>query len=141
MKTLFLVGLVTTFLSGCAAMPPYDEVDYGKTADGKSYLRDTPRTWIVHKRETDEAIALELKGKPPGGGMKSWNENWVRVIQNTRNGNQENPEKYIAYIVEQRRKLGLPEIVFPVPPAATKAESAPKKKDDSSANGLFGRGP
>lgn len=141
MKTLFLVGLMMTFLSGCVAMPPYDEVDYGKTADGKSYLRDTPRTWSFLKRETDEAIALELKGVPPRGGMKSWNEGWVRGILNLRNGGVENPEKYIAYIVEQRRKLGLPEIVFPVPAAPTKAESEPKKKAEGGANGLFSRGP
>ena len=113
MKTLFIVGLVMTLLPGCVAMPPYDEIDYGKTKEGKTYIRDTPRTWHVLKRETDEAVALELKGVPTGGGMKSWNEHWTLVIRNIRNGNQENPEKYITYIVEQRRKAGLPEIIFP----------------------------
>lgn len=125
-------------------MPPYDEVDYGKTADGKTYLRDTPRTWSVLSRETDEAIARELKGKPPGGGMKSWNENWLRVIRNIRDGKQENPEKYIAYIIEQRRKAGLPEIVFPEPEKAPKSEkaepSSSKKNERGDANSLFGRG-
>lgn len=116
MKNLIIIGILSTCLSGCAFVPPYGEVDYGKTADGKSYLRDTPRTWNYIQKDTDEAIASELKGKPPGGGLNSWNENWVRVIRNTRNGNQENPEKYIAYLIEQRRKAGLPEIVFPSGP-------------------------
>jgi len=126
MKTRIMIGVALAFLSGCEAMPPYQPVDFGKTADGKSYIRDTPRTWNYFKDDTDHAIAQELKGIPPGGGMKSWNENWIRVLRVTRDSGQEHPEKYIAYIVEQRRKLGLPEIVFPVPPAASKAESAPK---------------
>ena len=115
MKHSFSIGLLAVFLSGCIVMPPYHDVDYGKTPDGKTYLRDTPRTWVVLRRESDEAIARELNGITPGGGMKSWNENWVRVIYNIRKGKQENPEKHIAYIVEQRRKAGLPEIVFPEP--------------------------
>ena len=113
MKKLFLVGLLIAFLPGCVAMPPYDEVDYGKTADGKTYLRDTPRTWKYLKREIEESIALELKGKPPMGGFKSANEASVVWIRNLRNGAVEHPEKYIAYLIDQRRKAGLPEIVFP----------------------------
>ena len=123
-------------------MPPYDEADYGKTADGKTYLRDTPRTWAYLTKETDDGIALELKGKSPMGGLKSWNEGWGRGIRHLRNsGEVEHPEKYIAYIIEQRRKAGLPEIVFPAPDEAPKAESSPKKKDKGDANSLFGRGP
>jgi hypothetical protein len=141
MKNLFLVGLLMLFLPGCAAMPPYDEVDYGKTVDGKTYMRDTPRTWKYLKWEIDEGINLELKGKPPGGGFKSWNEARVHGILHFRNSGQvENPEKYIAYLIEQRRKAGLPEIVFPEPEKAPKAKSAPSKKDKGDANSLFGRG-
>jgi hypothetical protein len=44
MKKLFLICLLMLFLSGGAAMQPYDEVDYGKTANGKTYMRDTPCT-------------------------------------------------------------------------------------------------
>lgn len=115
MKNLFLIGLLMAFLPGCLAMSPDDEVDYGKTTDGKTYLRDTPRTWNYLTRQMDEAIALELNGNPPMGGPKSWNEKWVWGIRNLRNGGVEHPEKYIAYIIEQRRKAGLPEIVFPKP--------------------------
>jgi hypothetical protein len=124
-------------------MPPYEEVDYGKTVDGKTYLRDTPRTWAYLTKETDDGIALELKGKPPMGGLKSWNEGWVRGIRHLRNsGEVEHPEKYVAYIIEQRRKAGLPEIVFSEgekAPKAEKAESSPPKKDKGDANKLFGR--
>lgn len=126
-------------------MPPYDEVDYGKTAEGKTYLRDTPRTWNYLKKEADDAVSLELKGKRPNGGFKSWNEKWVRGIHTMRNsGELENPEKYIAYIIEQRRKAGLPEIVFPLPEKAPKSEkaepSSSKKNERGDANSLFGRG-
>jgi hypothetical protein len=106
-----LVGLV--FLTGCEIVPSYQPVDYGKTRDGKSFIRDTPRSWNYFKEDTDKAIASELKGVAPGGGMKSWNDNWVRVIRNIRNGGQENPERYVAYIVHRRRELALPEIVVP----------------------------
>ena len=114
MKKLFLVGLLIAFLPGCVAMPPYDEVDYGKTVDGKTYLRDTPRTWKYLKSEIDEGIASELKGESPGGSFKSWNDARVHGIRHFRiSGEIENPEKYIAYLIDQRRKAGLPEIVFP----------------------------
>ena len=144
MKNLFLVGLLIACLPGCTAVPPYDEVDYGKTADGKTYLRDTQRTWSVLSRETDEAIARELKGKPPGGAMKSWNENWLRVIGNIREGKQENPEKYVAYIVEQRRRAGLHEIVSPEPEKSSNPEKPnpppTKKNERSDTKNLFGGG-
>lgn len=104
--------LCTLLLGGCWTLPPYDVVDYGKTADGKTYLRDTPHTWQYFIRQVEEGIELEKIGKPPTGGFSSWNEMRVRGIQNLRNL-QENSEKYIAHIIEQRRKAGLPEIVFP----------------------------
>jgi hypothetical protein len=94
-------------------MPPYDEVDYGKNADGETYLRDTPRTWGFLTSQTDEAVRSELEGKPPGGGFASWNEKWVKGIEDLRSGYVENPEKYIDYIIEERREAGLREIVFP----------------------------
>lgn len=116
MKHLFLVGLLLTLLSGCIMVPPYDDADYGKNADGKTNLRDTARTWKYLTREIDEGINLELMGKPPGGGFRSWNEARVHGVQHFRSsGEIENPEKYIAYLIEQRRKVGLPEIVFPAP--------------------------
>jgi len=110
----FAIILVGVLLGGCVIIPPYNIVDFGKTADGKPYIRDTPRTWAHWKEVYGKAIDAELHGQELYGGMKSWNQNWLRVIRSIRSG-QENPEKYVAYIVERRRELGLPEIVFPAP--------------------------
>ena len=69
-------------------------------------------------------VALEKSGRPPGGGMRSWEENWKRVIKNIRNGQQENPERYVEYIVTKRREAGLSELSFLASPEGP-SQSAP----------------
>jgi hypothetical protein len=107
------IGACLLFVAGCELMPPYQMVDYRKAPDGKVILRDTPRTWNVLTESTDRAIQDEMTGKPPSGGFKTWNDLWVFSIRQKRDGSPENPEKYIAYIIERRRARGLPAIVLP----------------------------
>ena len=54
-------------------------------------------------------------GRPPGGGIPTWNAQWLRVIEATGQG-RENAPKYIAYALEARRKAGLPELEGAKPP-------------------------
>jgi hypothetical protein len=108
-----IIGCVV-FLAGCELVPPYEPVDFGKTPDGKSYIRDTPRSWDYMRIGLQQNIDDELHKRHPSGGSTNWNAFWVDVFKTWRDsGGLENPEKYVTYIVQRRRELGLPEIVFP----------------------------
>ena len=111
-----LVVLLLSALQGCQVMghgsifnrEPF--VDARKDANGNSVLLDTPRMWRDFVENVDEKIAEETDGaKPPG--VDTWNRHWFLVIRHMRSGSQENPEKYVAYIVDSRRKKGLPELI------------------------------
>lgn len=113
MKTPFFVAAFLVCLAGCWTMPPHESVDFGKTSDGKPFMRDTPRTWSEMKTYLDGHLADEKKALRPQGGYADWNAFWTNMFKVWRDGGQENPEKYVGYIVQRRRELGLPEIVFP----------------------------
>lgn len=110
-------------LPGCSVLPPYNDADFGKRSEGSTHLQDTTRNWATTKAETDAAVAAEKAGRPPGRGIQTWEENWQRVFTNIHKG-QENPDRYIAYIVEARRAAGLPELSFDrTPRLRTKSSS------------------
>ncbi len=81
-------------------------VDAEKDAQGNVTLLDTPRMWRYWQADVDRAIAKEVTGEAPGGGIESWGEQWQRLIRENRN--RENAQKYINYIIEQREQAGLP---------------------------------
>lgn len=83
-------------------------VDAKKDEHGKVILLDTPRMWQYWQEDTDRDVAKEVAGTRPGGGISSWNTFWLRVIE--ANEGRENAPKYIAYIIEARRRAGLPEL-------------------------------
>ena len=71
---------------------------------------DTQEEWELFKLTMDAEIKNEVAGKrAPGGPGRTWNERWMRSIV-ALDKTHENPEKYIGYIVEQRRLHGLPEL-------------------------------
>ena len=110
-STLPLMALlVGCNMSGCGGgifnTEPF--IDAKKDEHGKVILRDTPRMWQYWREDTDRDIAREVAGVRPGGGIPSWNAFWLRVI--SANNDRENAPKYIAYIIESRRRAGLPEL-------------------------------
>jgi hypothetical protein len=110
MKTRLMMGLLSMFLSGCWVIPPHHSVDFGETSDGRTIMRDTPRTWEEIHDVMERHLLDEYRGLRPQGGYESWDTFWMNLFTVRRDGAQENPEKYVAYIVQRRRELGLPEI-------------------------------
>src|SRR5579859_7057178 len=107
LRTLVLCA----FLAGCM------------TADPNSAFKDTPASWGLWKDGIDSAIRAEKAGRP-GPGLQTWETYW-RGIQTTlstrtRSGEYqyegpylyEHADRYIKYIVDQRRAVGLPDIPF-----------------------------
>ncbi|RPE77058.1 hypothetical protein [Vulcaniibacterium tengchongense] len=84
------------------------EVEAVKGAHGRTLLRDTPALRELAALSYDNTIEMEKSGHVMSGGM-SWNDRWLGTIRSIRKEN-ENPEWYVRYIVEQRRKAGLPEL-------------------------------
>lgn len=116
-QLLVAVILMGVSMSGCGRgilnTEPF--VDAKKDEHGNVVLRDTPRMWQDWCDEVDRAVSNEVAGRRPGGGITSWNVQWLRVI--SANSDRENAPKYIAYIIESRRRAGLPELEGYPPPA------------------------
>lgn len=94
-------------LTGCGAVfntEPF--VDAERDEQGNVRVLDTPRMWQYWQSDVDRAIAKEVKGEPPGGGIESWSAQWQRVIR--ANQDRENAQKYINYIFIKRQEAGLP---------------------------------
>ena len=108
---LLLLGLVD--VSGCGGSPVANVfsdsgIDSMRDAQGNVILLDTPRMWRDFVQTTEIAIKNERTGR--NYGPRSSNDEWLRVIQHIKLRN-EHPQKYIDYIIEQRRRAGLPELV------------------------------
>ena len=77
--------------------------------DGRVIAPDTPDEWWEHTTVVDLGVRHELSGAKPPGGQASWDQHWLGMIQAIEDS-QENYEKYVRYIVDTRRKLGLPDL-------------------------------
>lgn len=58
----------------------------------------------------DSDIKREVKGLPPRGGYKSWNDSWLLRIEACQRNSADRNEHYAEYIISQRRLNGLPEL-------------------------------
>ena len=74
-------------------------------------LQDTPAHWAEFQRMMDMHIDREKSGQPPYYGYKTtWDEFWGSVIDVLTPERQEDHQKYVTYVVESRRRAGLPEL-------------------------------
>jgi len=85
-----------------------NEVNTRRDENGNLILLDTPSMRIGAASAYDQTIEMEKRGHANSDGM-SWNDRWLGTIRSIRK-NTENPEWYVQYIIEQRRKAGLPEL-------------------------------
>lgn len=83
-------------------------LDTRRDENGNLILLDTPSMRIGAASAYDQTIEMEKRGHVNSDGM-SWNDRWLGTIRSIRK-NTENPEWYVQYIIEQRRKEGLPEL-------------------------------
>lgn len=111
------LSLLFVLLMGCLGMgkssifntEPY--VDTVVDENGKRLSADTPRNWENWAESMHAHIQSEVAGDKASGGLESWNIFWDYRISALKEG-RENFQKYINYIIEQRRLAGLPELVF-----------------------------
>lgn len=108
LTVVVLVGALVLALSARARTSSTMGVDARKDAQGRVTLLDTPRMRADAADSYDQTIAMEKRGHVMSNGM-SWNDRWLNTIRSIR-GNTENPEWYVQYIIEHRRKAGLPEL-------------------------------
>ena len=73
-------------------------------------IPDTPELWHEFVVAIDWEVSREKSGGPPPGGVQSWTESWTGTLRGLRKGSQENPEKYVEYIIEARSAAGLPDL-------------------------------
>lgn len=85
-----------------------NELNTRRDENGNLILLDTPSMRIGAASAYDQTIEMEKRGHVNSDGV-SWNDRWLGTIRSIRK-NTENPEWYVQYIIEQRRKAGLPEL-------------------------------
>lgn len=121
MSNLRLIFVVTLTLAvmGCSFLD--SGYDIQRQPDGTGLLLDTPRMWVRWEESVNDEVPREVKfrrgdvqgdsldGRPQGGG--TWNNYWLQRIHALQSGDQEHPQKYIDYIIQQRREAGLPALV------------------------------
>lgn len=117
-QQLVAVLLMGVSMSGCGrgVFNPEPFVDAKRDDRGNVVLRDTPRMWADFRENVDWQVARESAGDFAPGRV-SWDEHWVVRLRNLGSGSTENAPKYIAYIIESRRRAGLPELEGYPPPA------------------------
>lgn len=103
--TRFILGPFGFLLDGAP-------VDRARDANGNEVLLDTPKTWAYFTSIFELMIADE-KAKNFAPGHISWSEYWLMRIHYMEDKSWENGYKYIDYIVQRRRKSGLPELIEP----------------------------
>lgn len=110
-RLLVSLVLVVFSMAGCGSGFFSSGIDSKRDEHGNTILLDTPNNWENWVIYMDLHIADESSGKqvPGGGGLgKTWEEFWQRLIRDIGDGRQENPQRYINYIIEKRRRVGLP---------------------------------
>lgn len=71
------------------------------------YQRDTDYSWGEFTKIMSRRVEREASGHAPPKG--DWNYHWTFIFRNI-NLSQENPEKYINFVINLRRSRGLPEL-------------------------------
>ena len=76
----------------------------------KQALRDTPDQWSMFVNRVERHGLAEQSGQKPFANEGTWEDFWETWITVLLDGQQENPDRYIAHILEFRRSLGLAEL-------------------------------
>ena len=117
--SIVIVGLTCMMLTSQAACDRRSPAEPASGEGQAVIIPDTPELWYEFVVVTNGAVSREKSGGPPAGGVQSWTEQWTRVLRELRKGYQENPDKYVEYIIEARSAAGLPDL-----PKGTTAEPA-----------------
>lgn len=110
-RNLLSLAIIFTVATTCCTTVAIFKSDskFVAAPNGRMLLEDTQDLWEEFTGIVDRDIQRELAGKrAPGGG--NWNERWQGSIKSLQKGNRENYEKYVEYIVYQRKRHGLPDL-------------------------------
>ena len=78
--------------------------------------------WAMFLQSVEIRVRRESEGKPPSAG-ETWEEFYNIWIHNLRNGS-DNPDDEIEFLLESRRKAGLPDIEVYPPESSDSDETA-----------------
>lgn len=110
-RQILLIIMCIAYLAGCETSIFNTEpfVETRRDEQGNVIIKDTPRMWEDFKQIMQMHIESERLGQR-APGVDKWNKFWLLRIKFLKDGNQENPQKYIDYIIEARRAASLPEL-------------------------------
>jgi hypothetical protein len=103
MKMNHYVALTALFLCGCTATPTTAQNKHAAMYDRKEVIE--LGTAIV-----DAEIRAETANRPPSAGYKTWAERWNSTIKALRAKKRAGADCMIQYIIDERRRKGLPEL-------------------------------
>ena len=101
-------------VAALSSLPGFVCGDEAKTAgvpmrEGTVIAPDTEDNWWQFTHVVGGYIRDESNGVHPPGGLASWNDLWLDVIRAHRES-QQNSERYVRYIIDERREAGLPDL-------------------------------
>jgi len=88
--------------------PPLD-LDVRIKADGSVFVLATDHNWQELTKYNRDEVKKESIKAPPLLNYPTWTDYWRDRFTKT-SLNAENPKRYLKFIVELRRKSGLPEL-------------------------------
>lgn len=110
LKVFTFLILVSGSLISCSGLfdTKFMGMDFYTDKDGNMLIADTPAMWEDFVTRTKRHIEKEINNQR-APGVNTWNESWVISLESIKKDRQ-NPDKYIDYIITQRRKAGLAEL-------------------------------
>ena len=109
MSNVALCIVLIFALSCCSVIRTESFTDTHRGEDGQLVLLDTRRNWDLFRENVDFRVNSELAGRRPEGGSDTWQDFWRSFIEVQETG-LENQTRYINYVIEVRRAVGLPEL-------------------------------
>ena len=101
---VYFLALLFSGLVGCVFRRSSD----GMVKSDGGVNSQSSMEWDAFKFVITGTVQRELEGLPVGGGFESWNDRWENTIRNNREHGS--PEEYIDFIINERRRVGLPEL-------------------------------
>jgi hypothetical protein len=99
-----ILVISATALQGCRSV----SVTYDP-ATGAVTKRKLNGMWEIFMDSVDRDITSEKRGESPPAVKNSWKDYWIWRVEILNDGTEKH-SKHINYIIDQRRKAGLPEI-------------------------------
>jgi hypothetical protein len=106
--TRYILGLLSLFLVSACEGPEFVK----DSRSGEFRVKDNAYARRLFVTLVDHWVEREKSGRPPLAGDPTWNAYWIDLIGRQKRYGVGDVSFYVNYVIEARRKAGLPELRF-----------------------------